>query len=87
MVAVLWVDKNRRYFVGNSERTAKVELMCRTHWPQVSEELNAEPDFVELEIPENNMIKTYYDVCADIDRHNRQRQDDLEIENIFKTVT
>ena len=33
------------------------------------------------------MIKKYYDVCADIDCHNRQRQDDMELERIVKTET
>ena len=33
------------------------------------------------------MIKKYYDVCAEIDRHNRQRQNYLELEWIVKTVT
>ena len=33
------------------------------------------------------MIKTYYDVCAYIDLHNRQHQGDLELERIVKTVT
>ena len=77
MVAVLWFEKNRCYFVGNSEGTAQVEPMYRTYWCQVSEELNAEPDHVYLEIPDNKMIKTYYGVCAEIYRHNRQLQDNL----------
>ena len=33
------------------------------------------------------MIKTYYDVCAEIYRHNRQSQDDMELKRIVKTVT
>ena len=33
------------------------------------------------------MIKTYYDVCAEIYRHNRQIQDDMELKRIVKTVT
>ena len=33
------------------------------------------------------MTKIYYDVCDGIDRHNRQRQYDLELERIAKTVT
>ena len=33
------------------------------------------------------MIKKYYDICADIDFHNRQRQDDMELERIVKTET
>ena len=87
MVAFLWVDKHRRYFVGISGGTAQAGPMHRTRWCQFREELNADPDRVELEIPQNKMIKTYYDICADIDRHNRQRQDDLELERIVKTVT
>ena len=37
MVAVLWVDKNCSYFVGNSEGTAQVEPMYMTCWHQLSE--------------------------------------------------
>ena len=61
--------------------------MYRTRWCQVSEELNYEPDRVEMDIPQKKMIKTYYYVCAQIGRHNRQHQGDLELERIFNTVT
>ena len=40
-----------------------------------------------MEIPKNMMIKSYFDVYAEIIFHNRQHQDDLELRRIFKTVT
>ena len=79
--------KNRHYFVGNSEGTDQVEPMYRTCWRQVSEGMDYEPDCVDLETPHKKVIKTYYDVCTDIDCHNSQNQEDLYLERIFRNVT
>ena len=51
MVTVLWVDNKCRYLARNSEGTDQVGPMYRNCCNQVSEELNSEPDRVELEIP------------------------------------
>ena len=65
----------------------QAEQMYRKCWRKVSKEMNVETNRVDLDIPQNKMIKTYYDVCAGIECHNRQRQDDMEIERIVKTLT
>ena len=57
VVDILWVDKNSHYFVGNSEGTDLVEPMYRTHWRQVSEEPNPDPDRVKLKNSHNKMIQ------------------------------
>jgi hypothetical protein len=46
---------------------------------------NADPERVELTIPEPEACVIYYDTCAAIDRHNRCRQDDLMLERKMKT--
>jgi len=84
--AVLWVDRDRRFFIGNAEADKVVEPIFRTRWRQVDDvATNADAERVELVIQQPLMVQTYYDCCAAIDRHNRQRQDDLQMERTIKT--
>ena len=77
--AIMWVDRERGYFVGN-------EPQYRIRWRQLEDvETNAEPERQELKVISPVMVQTYYDGANAIDCHNRQRQDDLEMERIIKT--
>jgi hypothetical protein len=58
----------------------------RHRWRQVSEEPNAAPERVTLEIPQPEAAELYYDACGMIDRHNRCRQDDLMLERKLGTL-
>ena len=40
---------------------------------------------VGIEINHNMLVKSYYDIYSYIDQHNKQFQDGLELERIFKT--
>jgi hypothetical protein len=40
---------------------------------------------VDLAIPQTEFTEFYYEIAPQIDRHNRQRQDDLEIERKLET--
>ena len=80
MIALCWLDRNRRHFIGNAEGKMPVEPIFRTCWTQVAHNNHDEPERLELEIPQSAMIKSYHDICGAIDQHNHQRQDDLEIE-------
>ena len=72
MMAILWVDRDRRYFITNAESMEAAEPIYRRRWRQVNREENAEPQRQELEIPQPKSVKTYYDTCMEIDRHNKQ---------------
>ena len=47
--------------------------------------MNAEPERVELDIPQPAAAEVYYTTCSQIDQHNRCRQDDLNIEKKLGT--
>jgi hypothetical protein len=47
---------------------------------------NAEPERVNLQIPQPEAAELYYSVCGMIDWHNRCRQDDLQLEKKLGTL-
>jgi len=81
MVALLWVDRDRRYFISTASTTLPGAPYERIRWRQVG----AHAQRVVLTIPQPQVVETYFECCAQVDRHNRCRQDDLRLEN--KLVT
>ena len=59
LLAVLWVDRERRYFIGNAEGVDQGEPQYRKRWQQVNvDDAFAPPEKVELEIYQPKMVKT-----------------------------
>lgn len=85
MMAFVWVDRERRYFIASAGSLAEGEPYHRNRWRQIAEEPNAEPERVELTVPQPRAAEMYYRTCARIDQHNRDRQSTLGIER--KLVT
>jgi hypothetical protein len=85
LLAVMWVDRDRGYFVANTETMEQAEPICRVRWRQADSTTNAEPERQELTLEQPSLVKCYYDTCSSIDRHNKQRQDDLELERTVNT--
>ena len=44
LLAVMWVDRNRRCFVANAETMQQAEPEFRVRWRQVDETTNADPE-------------------------------------------
>jgi hypothetical protein len=86
MLAFCWMDRDRRYFISSASSLQPGRAYTRHRWRQVSDELNAAPERVELAIPQPKAAEIYYDACAMIDRHNRCRQDDLQLERKVGTM-
>jgi hypothetical protein len=86
MLAFCWMDRDRRYFISSASSLQPGRAYTRHRWRQVSDELNAAPERVELEIPQPQAAELYYDACGMIDRHNRCRQDDLMLERKLGTM-
>jgi hypothetical protein len=80
MLAFCWMDRDRRYFILSASSLQPGRAYTRHRWRQVSNEPNAAPGRVELEIPQPQAAELYYDACAMIDRHNRCQQDNLMLE-------
>ena len=85
MVAFVWVDRERRYFICNGGNLNRTTPVFRSQWQQVDDTPNAEPEHVALEIPQPEATHVYYSVCGKIDQSNRTRQDDLDIKKMLGT--
>eukprot|EP00171_Calliarthron_tuberculosum_P023537 IDg23537t1 len=80
MMAVLWVDRERRYFIATTDTTHAGSTIYRERWRRVG---NVSMKITtETAIPK--VAETYYSVCSQVDRHNRCRQDDLKLEKKFQ---
>ena len=79
-LAVMWVDRERRFFVSNAQSIEQAEPIYRTRWRYVDTTANADPERLEIAIEQPDIVKCYYETCSQIDRHNKIRQDELELE-------
>lgn len=82
LMALCWLDRDRRYFISTTGTTNPATPIYRER----PRNINGETVRVEFEIPIPDLCKTYYDVCSKIDRHNRCRQDDLNLEKKLRTM-
>jgi hypothetical protein len=76
MMAMLWLDRERRYFICTTSRAADGGAYQRVRWRQVPQGGQR----VYLEELKPKEAELYYSSCARIDQHNRCRQDDLQLE-------
>ena len=81
-VALVWMDRERRYFVANASKTLNATPYSRIRWRQLSDG----PARTELTIDQPQIAEVYYQACAKIDQHNRCRQKDLMLERKVHTV-
>ena len=63
----------------------KGRLYTYTRWRQEYPAPNAEPNMVDLTIPQSTTSELHYIACDQIDRHNRCRQESLDIEKKSST--
>lgn len=80
-LALCWVDRERRYFISSCGRTDLGNSYTRVRWRQT--EHGADRSVLTVDQPK--VVEHYYSVCSRIDRHNRSRQDDLQLEKKFVT--
>ena len=85
MMAFVWVDRDRRYFISTASSMQEGDPYARERWRQVNNDDNADPEKVEIQVPIPKAAELYYQVCGKIDQHNRDRQDTLGIEKKLKT--
>lgn len=80
LLAFVWMDRQRRYFISTASSLDAGTPYTRTRWRQTDDTPNAEPTRVELTVPQPKAAEIYYSACAMVDRHNRHRQDTLQLE-------
>jgi hypothetical protein len=86
LLAFAWVDQGRRYFIATGSSMKAGPPMQRRRYRQVNQEdPNAAAELVHLTIAQPEACEVYYNACSMIDRHNRCRQDDLDLEKKIQT--
>lgn len=81
LMAVAWVDRDRRYFISTCLSTLPGSQINRVRWRQTS----IGPQRISFSISQPKVTEIYYQACSRIDRLNRCRQDDLCLERKFVT--
>lgn len=86
LLSFVWVDKNRKYFICYGSSMCEGQPFQRTRCRQVDPvDQNFEPEYMNFTVAQPKACEVYYTVCAAVDRHNRNIQDDLNLEK--KIVT
>jgi Transposase IS4 len=85
LLAFVWVDRDRRYFISTASSLEEGTSILRRRWTQLNKEANAEPELMDKHIPQPKAAETYYSACGRIDQHNRTRQDTLQLERKMQT--
>jgi hypothetical protein len=83
--ALVWMDRERRYFISTTGSFEWGTPYQQCRWRQVNQEPNAAPQQVMFTITQPKIAEMYYATCGAIDRHNRLCQDDLRIEKKIET--
>ena len=86
MMAFVWMDRERWYFIANTSSLTAGSPYSRVRWRQIaSVESNEPPVRTELSIPQPMAAELFYSVAATIDQHNHHRQDNLQLERKLGT--
>jgi len=81
LMAVLWVDRDRRNHVATSSSTRPGTPCEYLRW----HEMEGGTERVAVSVPQPERAEMYYGCCAQIDMLNRCGQDDLKLEHKLRT--
>ena len=82
LMALMWMDRGRRYFISTCSNTVPGSPIVRSRWRPLESGNGAERRVPVVQQPQ--VVECYYSTCGAIDRYNRCRQDDINIEKKFK---
>lgn len=86
MIAFVWLDRERRYFISSGPCLVEGEPYRRFRWRQVEDvQTDNPPERVELIVQQPKASEVYYTVCGKVDNHNRDRQATLGLETKLRT--
>ena len=86
LLAYVWADRDRRYFISTYSSTAPGKLIQRKRWRQHDQTPNADPVLENISITQPEAGEIYYSGCGAIDEHNRIRQEYVDLEKKLKTM-
>ena len=81
LLAFVWVDRERRYFIASTSSMQEGRPWVRKRLRQIVDDDVTDPETVELVVPQPQVAELYYKCCGMIDQHNRDRQDTLCLEH------
>jgi len=81
LMAVLLVNRERRYFIASASSTLPNKPDTRLRWRQGDESAAR----MALTVPQPQVAETYYRCCSQLYRHNRCRHDALQLEHQLVT--
>jgi hypothetical protein len=85
LLAFMWMDRNRSYFIASGSSLEEGEEYIRNRWQQVDTAQNADAEMVELTVPQPKAAEECYSTCGSVDQHNWHRMDTLNIEKKIET--
>lgn len=83
LAAVLWMDRERRYFISSCHTTNPGTPISRERWRSVGDSTSK----ISFQVPVPELVERYYQCCSQVDRHNRCRQDSLGLEKKLEVKT
>jgi Transposase IS4 len=86
-LSIIFVDRDRRYFIATTGSLEEGTSQTRKRWRQVApKETNQPPEKQTIVLEQPRSVAIYYETCARIDQHNRDRQSTLKMERKFHTT-
>ena len=76
MMALLWVDREKRYFIATANSRHPRQMIYHERWRRVGNV--TKKAITETRI--TDAFQTYFSAASQIDRHNRCRQGNLQLE-------
>jgi hypothetical protein len=80
LLAFVWMDPDRRYFIASASSLEPGMPYVRQRWRQVDNAPNAEPTRVFLTVSQPKAAEIYYSCNGKIDQHNCHWADTLSLE-------
>lgn len=85
LLALVWHDRELRYFVASTSSFQEGQPQVRHRWRQLVSDLTTPPTCIEVVVQQTAITELYFAACGKIDQHNRDRQATLGLERKFKT--
>jgi hypothetical protein len=86
MLSLVWVDRDRRYFISTAFGLDEGEPYHRDRYRQLIQGCKyTPPEKVQIVVPQPTVCEAYYKTCGAIDQHNRHCVDTLSINKKVKT--
>ena len=80
ILAAMWIDRNRRYFLATTGGMEVADAYTRFRWNQTTQGPIREN--IEARMPA--VCAKYFSAAGAIDRHNRLRHDDLDLKKTIE---